>query len=73
VAPARPGIPAERRCSPPCPKRHRWTEAADRIADATTRDPNSPTATSGFPERADTAAQRNADEDDDEDRGADEQ
>jgi hypothetical protein len=48
-------------------------EAADRIADAASRDPDSATARSGFPERADTAAHRNADEDDDEDCGADEQ
>jgi hypothetical protein len=48
-------------------------EATDRIADAASRDPDSATARSVFPERADTAAYRNTDEDDDEDRGADEQ
>ena len=34
-------------------------EAADRIAAAADRDQRSPTATSGFDERADAAAQRN--------------
>lgn len=34
-------------------------EAADRIAAAAERDPQSPTATSGFDERADAAATRN--------------
>ena len=34
-------------------------EAADRIAAAAERDPQSPTATSGFDERADAAAERN--------------
>ncbi|MEU5836344.1 hypothetical protein ABZ820_22120 [Streptomyces diacarni] len=37
-------------------------EAADRIADAAERDPDSPTATSGFDERADAAADRNEDD-----------
>ncbi|MFJ9371598.1 hypothetical protein ACIRRA_45450 [Nocardia sp. NPDC101769] len=39
-------------------------EAADRIAAAAERDPDSPTAQSGFDERAAEAADRN-DEDDD--------
>lgn len=34
-------------------------EAADRIAQAAARDPESATAKDGFPERADAAAQRN--------------
>jgi len=38
-------------------------EAANRIAEAAARDPNSPTAQSGFDERADAAAQRNEEDD----------
>ncbi len=34
-------------------------EAADRISEAAERDPESPTATSGFADRADEAADRN--------------
>ncbi|SUD49516.1 Uncharacterised protein [Nocardia otitidiscaviarum] len=34
-------------------------EAADRIGEAAERDPASPTATSGFADRADKAADRN--------------
>ncbi|MGY1946207.1 MULTISPECIES: hypothetical protein [Nocardia] len=34
-------------------------ESADRIGAAAERDPSSPTATSGFAERADAAADRN--------------
>ncbi|WP_280252986.1 hypothetical protein [Nocardia abscessus] len=39
-------------------------EAANRLAEAGERDPDSPTATSGFAGRAEAAADRN-DEDDD--------
>ncbi|MFE3281300.1 hypothetical protein [Nocardia sp. NPDC059239] len=39
-------------------------EAADRIAAAAERDPDSPTAQSGFDERAADAADRNEDDDD---------
>jgi hypothetical protein len=38
-------------------------EAADRIAEAAQRDPDSSTAQSGFDERADRAADRNEDDD----------
>ncbi len=40
-------------------------ESADRISAAADRDPGSPTATSGFADRADAAATRNEDEEDD--------
>ncbi|WP_280456014.1 hypothetical protein [Nocardia brasiliensis] len=40
-------------------------EAADRISEAAERDPSSPSATSGFAERADAAADRNESCDDD--------
>lgn len=40
-------------------------EAAERIADAAERDPHSPTATSGFDERAAAAADRAAEDQDD--------
>lgn len=39
-------------------------EAADRISAAAERDPDSPTAQSGFDERAETAADRNESDDD---------
>lgn len=39
-------------------------ESADRISDAADRDPNSPTARSGFDERAQKAADRNEAEED---------
>lgn len=42
-------------------------EAADRIGEAAERDPESPTAVSGFDERADAAASRNEHDDEDED------
>ncbi len=38
-------------------------EAADRISSAAERDPDSPTAQSGFDERAQDAADRNEEED----------
>jgi hypothetical protein len=41
-------------------------EAADRISEAAERDPDSPTAQSGFDERAQDAAERNDDREDDE-------
>ncbi|WP_143267179.1 hypothetical protein [Amycolatopsis thailandensis] len=41
-------------------------ESAARISAAADRDPSSPTATSGFDERAQAAADRNEDEDEDE-------
>ncbi|MFF0492911.1 hypothetical protein ACFYTQ_28115 [Nocardia sp. NPDC004068] len=41
-------------------------EAADRIGAAADRDPDSPTATSGFDDRAADAAERNEGCDDDE-------
>ncbi|GHE56589.1 hypothetical protein GCM10018785_27390 [Streptomyces longispororuber] len=37
-------------------------DAAERIAEAAERDPESPTAVSGFDERAAAAADRNADD-----------
>lgn len=40
-------------------------DAADRIANAAERDPDSPTAQSGFDGRAADAADRNEDDDDD--------
>ncbi|MGV9638052.1 hypothetical protein ACWDO0_28080 [Nocardia rhamnosiphila] len=40
-------------------------DAADRIGAAAERDPDSPTATSGFADRADAAADRNDNYDDD--------
>ncbi|WP_328397887.1 hypothetical protein [Nocardia sp. NBC_00416] len=40
-------------------------ESADRIGAAAERDPSSPTATSGFADRAEAAADRNQDDDDD--------
>jgi hypothetical protein len=43
-------------------------EAANRIAEAAQRDPDSPTAQSGFDDRADAAASRNETDDDDNDR-----
>lgn len=39
-------------------------ESADRISDAAVRDPDSPTAVSGFDERAEAAADRNEPDDD---------
>ncbi|WP_157225055.1 hypothetical protein [Nocardia thailandica] len=42
-------------------------ESADRIIAAADRDPDSPTATSGFADRADAAATRNDGEEDDDD------
>lgn len=42
-------------------------ESADRIIAAADRDPDSPTATSGFADRADAAATRNDDDEEDED------
>lgn len=39
-------------------------ESADRIGAAAGRDPDSPTATSGFDDRADAAADRNDSDDD---------
>jgi hypothetical protein len=42
-------------------------EAADRISEAAARDPDSPTAQSGFDDRAQDAAQRNDPEDPDDD------
>ncbi|MDQ1022457.1 hypothetical protein [Streptomyces umbrinus] len=42
-------------------------ESADRIGDAAARDPESPTAVSGFDERADAAAERNEPDDWDDD------
>jgi hypothetical protein len=41
-------------------------EAADRIATAAERDPDSPTTQSGFDQRAEAAAQRNEPDDDEE-------
>jgi len=38
-------------------------ESADRIGAAAERDPSSPTATSGFADRAEAAADRNQDDD----------
>ncbi|HEY3691112.1 MAG TPA: hypothetical protein VGL46_12535 [Pseudonocardiaceae bacterium] len=40
-------------------------ESADRISAAADRDPTSPTATSGFDDRAQAAADRNDDHDED--------
>ncbi|MFI6045260.1 hypothetical protein ACIA8C_26765 [Nocardia sp. NPDC051321] len=40
-------------------------EAADRISEAAERDPLSPSATSGFADRADAAADRNESDDND--------
>ncbi|MFJ4651129.1 hypothetical protein ACIP5Y_07625 [Nocardia sp. NPDC088792] len=40
-------------------KEHMDRDAADRIAAAAERDPHSPTAQSGFDERAEAAADRN--------------
>lgn len=40
-------------------------EAADRISEAAERDPSSPSATSGFVDRADAAAGRNKSDDND--------
>lgn len=42
-------------------------QAADRISAAAQRDPQSPTATSGFDERAQAAAERNEQDDDQDD------
>ncbi|RBO79810.1 hypothetical protein [Nocardia puris] len=42
-------------------------ESADRIIAAADRDPDSPTATSGFADRADAAATRNENKEDEED------
>ncbi|MGW0330163.1 hypothetical protein [Nocardia sp. NPDC003183] len=42
-------------------------ESADRIIAAAERDPDSSTATSGFPDRADAAATRNEEDEEDED------
>ncbi|WP_155256573.1 hypothetical protein [Salinispora pacifica] len=39
-------------------------EAADRIREAAERDPHSPTAQDGFPDRADRAVDRNEDQQD---------
>jgi hypothetical protein len=39
-------------------------DAADRISAAAQRDPDSPTAQSGFDQRAEAAADRNEDDDD---------
>ena len=42
-------------------------ESADRISAAAGRDPDSPTATSGFDDRAQAAADRNSADDEDDD------